>query len=103
MWLEIGGEPVFGPGAYSILKAVRETGTITEGAKKLGMSYRYAWGVIRKIEKRIGAPLLETHKGGTIGGGGASVTALGLRFMEVFARAGEEFERVAQEASKKRS
>lgn len=103
MWLEIDGKPVFGPGAYSILKAVQETGTITEGAKKLGMSYRYAWGVIRKIEKRIGAALLETRKGGTVGGGGATVTALGLRFMELFAKADQEFERVAQEAARERS
>jgi len=102
MWLEIGGEPVFGPGAYSILKAVRETGTITEGAKKLGMSYRYAWGVIRKIEKRIGAPLLETRKGGTVGGGGATVTALGVRFMDLFARADEEFGKAAEESARKR-
>jgi len=103
MWLEIDGKPVFGPGAYMILKAVQETGTITEGAKKLGMSYRYAWGVIRKIEKRIDATLLETHKGGTIGGGGATVTPLGLRFMQLFARAEEEFGDVAQEAVRSRS
>jgi molybdate transport system regulatory protein len=103
MWLEIDGKPVFGPGAYSILKAVQETGTIAEGAKKLRMSYRYAWGVIRKIEKRIGAPLLETRKGGTVGGGGATVTALGLQFMELFAKAEQEFEKVPQEAAHVRS
>ncbi|RDE13346.1 MAG: hypothetical protein C4K49_08630 [Candidatus Thorarchaeota archaeon] len=103
LWLEHDGNYVFGRGAYEILKAVDETGTITEGAMRLGMSYRYAWGVIREIEKKLGARLIETHKGGTVGGGGARVTELGHRLMRIFARVSEQFERVAGETSEKRS
>jgi len=103
LWLERDGNYVFGQGAYEILKAVDETGTITEGAKRIEMSYRYAWGVIRGIEKKLGARLIETHKGGTVGGGGARVTELGHRLMRIYARVSEEFERAARETSGKRS
>ncbi len=84
LWFERDGEYIFGPGACAILQAIHEEGTITKGAEKLGMSYRYAWGVIKKIEKKLGRPVVETFKGGTIGGGGARVTELGLLLVESF-------------------
>lgn len=96
LWLEKDGQYVFGPGAYAILQAIKETGTITEGARKLGMSYRYAWGVIRKIEKKLDTRLLETYKGGTVGGGGANLTEVGHQLLERFAKYRDEFELVAE-------
>ncbi|MHA1933931.1 MAG: winged helix-turn-helix domain-containing protein [Candidatus Thorarchaeota archaeon] len=84
LWLEHEGDYAFGPGAYRILKSINEAGTITQGAKNLGMSYRYAWGVIRKIEKKLGVKLLDSYKGGNVGGGGARVTDYGLGLMETF-------------------
>ena len=92
-------EYVFGFGAYRILKSIQEAGTITEGAKSLGMSYRYAWGVVRKIEKKLGVKLLETYKGGTIGGGGAKVTENGLALMKMFAKLNNAFEKILESNS----
>jgi molybdate transport repressor ModE-like protein len=91
LWLERDGEYIFGPGAYAILKSVHEEGTITQGAKKLQMSYRYAWGVIKKIEKKLGITLVETFKGGTEGGGGARVTEDGLKLMKMYASINDAF------------
>ncbi|MBD3404942.1 MAG: LysR family transcriptional regulator [Candidatus Lokiarchaeota archaeon] len=96
LWLEHDGEYVFGPGAYAILVSIDEEGTITKGAEALGMSYRYAWGVIKKIEKKLGFPLLETFKGGTVGGGGAIVTEKGKQLMEMFVRVKTELDHVIQ-------
>lgn len=97
LWLEFDGEYVFGPGAYAILKNIQEKGTITAGAKALGMSYRYAWGVVRKIEQTLGVKLLETFKGGTEGGGGARITDFGTKLMDLFASVQESFEQVSRE------
>ena len=91
LWLEYKGEYVFGPGAYILLKSINKAGTITQGAKDAGMSYRYAWGVIRKIEKKLGAKLLDSFKGGTVGGGGAKVTELGLNLMKMYAKVNTTF------------
>ncbi|MFW9974477.1 MAG: winged helix-turn-helix domain-containing protein [Candidatus Thorarchaeota archaeon] len=96
LWFERDGEYIFGPGAYAILKSVHEEGTITEGAKKLGMSYRYAWGVIKKIEKKLGIILVETFKGGTEGGGGARVTESGLKLMELYSTINTAFNDVLE-------
>jgi len=94
LWFERDGEYIFGPGACAILKAIHEEGTITKGAQVLGMSYRYAWGVIKKIEKKLGIQLVETYKGGTVGGGGARVTEAGLRLVETFSKLNDEFNAV---------
>ncbi|MCK5389987.1 MAG: LysR family transcriptional regulator [Candidatus Thorarchaeota archaeon] len=94
LWFEKDGEYIFGPGACAILQAVHEEGTITKGAQKLGMSYRYAWGVIKKIEKKLGIRIVETYKGGTIGGGGAKVTEYGLQLIKAFSKLNSEFEEV---------
>jgi len=84
LWFEQDGNYIFGKGACSILEAIHEEGTITKGAEKLGMSYRYAWGVIKKIEKKIDCKLIETYKGGTTGGGGARVTEAGLHLIKIY-------------------
>jgi molybdate transport system regulatory protein len=94
LWFETDGEYIFGPGACAILTAVHEEGTLTRGAEKLGMSYRYAWGVIKKIERKLGTRLIETYKGGKIGGGGATVTEQGLKLIQVYTDLREAIESV---------
>lgn len=96
LWLERDGKYIFGPGAYAIIKSVHEEGTITKGAKKLGMSYRYAWGVIKKIEKELGVNLVETYKGGTEGGGGARITEYGLELMDLYSSVNDAFNNVLE-------
>ena len=100
LWLERDGDYIFGPGAYAILQSIRDAGTISGGARKLGMSYRYAWGVIRKIEQKVGVKVLHTFKGGTVGGGGARVTEYGLQLMKTFARLSKDFRKAAEAATK---
>ncbi|MHA2221644.1 MAG: winged helix-turn-helix domain-containing protein [Candidatus Thorarchaeota archaeon] len=96
LWLERDGKYIFGPGAFAIIKSIHEEGTITKGAKKLGMSYRYAWGVIKKIEKELGVTLVDTFKGGTEGGGGARVTDYGLELMELYSSVNDAFNNVLE-------
>ncbi len=73
-WLETENGYVFGEGVFKILSKVEELGTLRGAAETLDMSYRHAWGMIKKSEQRIGKPLLKTHKGGKLGGGGAKLT-----------------------------
>jgi len=94
LWFESEGEYIFGPGACAILTAVLEEGTLTKGAEKIGMSYRYAWGAIRKIEHKLGISLIETFKGGKTGGGGARVTEQGLKLIDAYTKLHRAFEDV---------
>ncbi|MGQ9680540.1 MAG: winged helix-turn-helix domain-containing protein [Candidatus Bathyarchaeia archaeon] len=85
-WLQTEEGCVFGPGVCSLLKKIQETGTLKQAADSLGMSYRFAWGLVKKAEARLGYQLLIAHKGGRSGGGGTEITETGLRFVEEFAK-----------------
>lgn len=73
IWIEREGKVVFAEGRKILLEAVDELGSLNAAAKKLGMSYRAAWGKIKATEGRLGIKLLERDIGGR-GGGGARLT-----------------------------
>ncbi|WP_202319387.1 winged helix-turn-helix domain-containing protein [Archaeoglobus neptunius] len=67
IWIEKEGEHVIGKGGAKILRAIETEGSISAACKKLGMSYRYVWGYIKKMEKVVG-PVVSSSKGGSKGG-----------------------------------
>ena len=87
LWLETENGYVFGEGLLQLLSKIQEMGTLRSAAEDLGMSYRHAWGKIKTAEKRVGKPIVKTHKGGTSGGGGAELTEEGkmllTRYLDV--------------------
>ena len=84
IWLETDEGYVFGPGVYNLLKAIKEKGTLKEASQSLDMSYRYAWGLIKKAEEKLEAPLIEATKGGRRGGGSSKITELGEHYIMDF-------------------
>jgi len=84
VWIARKGEVVVGDGKVSLLKMIGETGSIQKAADKMGMSYRHAWGVVQKIEKRSGIKFLATKIGGREGGG-ARLTLKGEVFLKKYA------------------
>ena len=64
VWLEIDGRYVFGYGLSEMLKAVDAAGSIKGAAGRVGKSYRYVWGRIKKAERALGQPLVESRVGG---------------------------------------
>jgi len=99
LWLETEEGYVFGQGAFDLLKRVQEVGTISGAAREMKMSYRHAWGVLKKIEKRIGEPLLKTRRGGVLGGGGAELTQVGRGLMETYLHFKNAFNQICAEES----
>ena len=63
-WIENKGEVVAGGGKIALLSAVGRLGSIQRAADEFGMSYRHAWGVIKKIEQRAGFKIVDTKVGG---------------------------------------
>jgi molybdate transport system regulatory protein len=76
-WLEYKGKPVLGKGGAQILRQIEKDHSISKAAKSLGMSYRYVWNYVHKIDRALGEPVAEAYKGGRLGGGGAVLTDLG--------------------------
>jgi len=86
VWLEYKGEPILGKGGAQIIEAIKEVESISKAAKKVGMSYRYVWNYLAKIEKIMQQPVVQTYKGGSKGGGGAHLTKLGESLLKEYRR-----------------
>ena len=63
VWIEQEDETYIGIGSTLLLQQIEELGSLRKAAEKLGMSYRRAWGKLKKTEERIGQPLVEKTKG----------------------------------------
>ena len=86
IWIEHKGKPVLGRGGAQILQQIEREESISKATEKLGMSYRYVWNYLQKIERVIGEPVIETYRGGKSGGGGAKLTKLGKSLLSEYRR-----------------
>ncbi|MFA7466751.1 MAG: LysR family transcriptional regulator [Desulfotomaculaceae bacterium] len=84
IWLEK-DDGVQGDGFFQLLEQIEKNGTIAAAAESMGMSYRAAWGKIKKTEKQWGISLVTTKVGGDTGGG-ASLTPQALNLLQRFFR-----------------
>lgn len=86
VWLEDNGRPILGKGGAEILERIGREKSISTAAKRLGMSYRYVWNYLQKIEKAVGEPVVETFRGGKCGGGGAELAERGKSLLSEYKR-----------------
>lgn len=60
----------------AILRGIAQSGSISQAARDVGVSYKAAWQAIDTLTNLAGAPLVERSVGGA-GGGGAQMTPAG--------------------------
>jgi len=72
-----------GPGKIALLEAIRSTGSISAGARSLGMSYRRAWLLVEEINHALREPAVTAETGGR-SGGGAALTPVGERVVDLY-------------------
>jgi molybdate transport repressor ModE-like protein/molybdopterin-binding protein len=82
----VGKRGVLTPPMLSILRAIRDTGSLTAAAEQEGVTYRTAWLRADRANRLWGAALVERRKGGR-GGGGAILTPQGEAVLDLAARA----------------
>ena len=69
VWLKtVNEEGIMGEGCVGLLKDIKESGSLKLAADKQEMSYRKAWGIIRKSEEMLGFKLVDKQRGGKDGG-----------------------------------
>jgi len=68
VWLERDGRFIVSDGRARLLREIKETGSLLKAAKKMGMSYRHAWGVLHKIAQSAGGEIVHSERGGKSGG-----------------------------------
>ena len=72
------------PRRIELLRQVKESGSISQGAKLAGISYKSAWDAINEMNQLADRTLVDRATGGK-GGGGAVVTAYGERLLQLYA------------------
>lgn len=84
-WLESNEEVVLSWWRIRLLQAVADTGSISAGARQMGVPYRIAWQKIHEMETRLGQSLVDTQVGGPAGGG-AQLTPLAQQYLDQFSQ-----------------
>jgi molybdate transport system regulatory protein len=91
---------VFGPGVAELLEHVRETGSLSEGCRRMEMAYSKGWKIIKRAEDDLGFKLANGHRGGQ-NGGKMELTKEGEEFIERYRGMNEELQKNADELFKK--
>ena len=92
LWLETEDGLYFGLGRAILLAKIQEHGSLRKAAEELGMSYRAAWGKLKKTEEILGVKLI-TQCGSKKEG--CQLSEAGKTFMESYMLWFEEVERDA--------
>jgi len=102
LYLNCDGQRLLGKGGAQILEAVEEYGSITQAAEELEMSYKFVWGYLTRMRRRLHRPLVMTRRGGARrkhkGGGGTTLTPAARTLLKEF----KETERLVQNIVSKR-
>jgi molybdate transport system regulatory protein len=83
VWMTVGGQNFGGPGRVDLLASIAETGSISQAAKAIKMSYKAAWDAIDAMNNLAGEALVERLTGGK-GGGGTRLTSRGEQLVKNF-------------------
>ena len=88
--------PAVGRDRVRLLEAVARAGSISAGARAVGLTYRGAWDALEAMANVFSAPLIETRSGGA-DRGGARLTATGERVIAAFHRLEAEMARLTRD------
>ena len=83
-WVELNGHFVIGEGGAELLRAIDGFGSLAQGARAIGWSYRHAWGYLRRAEAVLGVALTAT-RAGKGGARGTVITAAARDLMAILA------------------
>jgi molybdate transport system regulatory protein len=86
----LGNQIAVGPGKAELLQLVRETSSISEAARRMGMSYMRAWSLVQTMNRSFREPVILARRGGQ-SRGGASLTSTGERLLILYQRMEREF------------
>jgi molybdate transport system regulatory protein len=81
--VDLGEEGAIGPGKIALLEHIGRGGSLSQAARELGMSYRRAWLLLDSLNHCFRERVAVTARGGRRGGG-ATLTAFGLRLIRAY-------------------
>lgn len=100
IWLYKNEAKILGKGRVELLEHIAQTGSITNAAKQMKMSYRQAWQMVQDMNQNASTPLVEKKLGGKEGGG-ARLTSAGVKAIKEFHNLEKKVQRFILAESKK--
>lgn len=76
-------EIALGPGKAELLEHIAETGSLSEAARRMKMSYMKCWLLVQVMNKCFRKPLIVAERGGS-GGGGAQLSKEGEQVLTLY-------------------
>jgi len=62
------GDVLIAESDWQLLKAIKDKGSLKQASDVVGVSYRKAWGDLRRVEESLGFSIITKHRGGESGG-----------------------------------
>jgi molybdate transport system regulatory protein len=82
----------------ALLEQIAVSGSISQAAKNVGLSYKGAWDAVETMNSMFGEPLVVTMTGGK-GGGGTALSSSGIRIVDAYKVLRREQKRFLEAAS----
>lgn len=79
LWFTENGRTVMGAGRAELLRTIDEEHSLRKASSKLGISYKHAWIMLKKMNEALGEPAIVTVRGGK--DQGTFLTDLGRRLL----------------------
>jgi molybdate transport system regulatory protein len=95
--VDFGPQCSVGPGKIALLEHISATGSLSEAARRLKMSYRRAWLLLEDLNTSFQQPVAEMSVGGK-GGGGAALTRFGTELVSAYRGLESQIRKRAQSA-----
>lgn len=81
--LDENGDKFMGIGVLWLLEAIEESSSLRQAAKKMGLSYSKAYGMLSHLEEALKHPIVERKKGGQ-SREGVQLTPFAKNFMALY-------------------
>jgi molybdate transport system regulatory protein len=81
--VDFNAECSLGPGKIQLLEGIGRTGSLSQTARDLDMSYRRAWLLLESVNVSFDQRVVSSQVGGKAGGG-AQLTAFGQQVIDAF-------------------
>ncbi len=91
---------VFGDGKWRLLKSIDTEGSLRAASQSLHISYRKAWGDLKKAQQCLNVTLVEKQRGG-IEGGRTALTEQGKQWLTAYTSFRNDIEKAAKKAYQK--
>lgn len=98
IWLNRQDQNYLGDRRVKLLEEINATGSITQAARKIGMSYKAAWDAVDAMNNLSERPLVTRVVGGAKGGG-SEVTSFGRSLITTYRYLQDEYENLLQKVS----